>query len=368
VTRSLALLRSTRANLLDSDIASRTNALQLLSNAGIIARLEELVSDGIGVPVSHRRAEPIVKSRRGDPRSRPGDRRLTRFRRSYTTHWFEAQPTMSGPPTGHLGRQVAVFVKAATTQHINSDLERFLKERSGQGFRVPCFYGAFDDSGLNVAAWEMVEGNLRGFNEHSSAERERVVAAIAAVNSLPGKGIVGARREGSWFYRPKQHPIRRLFAGRSERGGAEWETEYREMIEMTDGFEAVCRRLERLEQNCFSHNDVPGSFIVPDEGDVVLFDWEMATLNVAGADLAFTVGTRADDAVVSYYVATMAERGVRLNEADVRFAMEALRAFHLLRKGWKRRSTALVNKALDLLSLYSEKPGAIRMRSPSRVL
>jgi hypothetical protein len=276
---------------------------------------------------------------------------------------------MSEPPTGDADRQVAVFVKAATTQHINSDLERFLKERSGQGFRVPCFYGAFEDSGLNVAAWEMVEGNIRGFNEHSSAARERVVAAIAAVNSLPGNGIVSARPEVSWFYRPKKrHPIRRLFADRTERGRAEWETEYREMIEMADGFEAVCRRLERLEQDCFSHNDVPGSFIVPDEGDVVLFDWEMATLNVAGADLALTVGTRADDAVVAYYVAAMAERGVRLNEPDVRFAMEALRAFHLLRKGWKRRSTEHVNKALDLLSSYSERRGDIRMRSPSGVL
>jgi hypothetical protein len=272
---------------------------------------------------------------------------------------------MSGPPTGHAGRQVAVFVKAATTQHINSALECFLKERSGRGFRVPCFYGAFDDSGLNVAAWEMVEGNIRGFNEHSSAEKDRVVAAIAAVNSLPGSGIVSARRDVSWFYRPKRHLIRRLLAGRSERGRAEWEAEYSEMIEMTDGFEAVCRRLERLEQICFSHNDVPGSFIVPDQGDVILFDWEMATLNVAGADLAFTVGTRADDAVVLYYVAALAERGVRLDEADVRFAMEALRAFHLLRKGWKRRSTEHVNKALDLLSSYSERRGHIRMRSPS---
>jgi hypothetical protein len=331
-----------------------------LSNAGIIAKLEDLVSARIGVPVRHLRAEPIVKSRRGDPRSRPGDRRVTSLQRSYTKHWFEAKHEMSGPPTGHSGGHVAVFVKAAARQHINSDLEYFLKERSGDGFRVPGFYGAFDHSGLNVAAWEMVDGNLKGFNEHSSGERERVVAAIAAVNSLPGNGIVSGRREASWFYQPKRFSIRRLLTGRGEREGGEWETRYRETIGMMDGFRAVCRRLERLEQNFFSHNDLPGSFIVPDEGDVILFDWEMATLNVAGADLAFTVGTRADDAVVSCYVARMAERGLTLNEADVRFVMEALRAFHLLRKGWKRRSTEQVNKALDLLAPYNEGRGAMR--------
>jgi hypothetical protein len=268
----------------------------------------------------------------------------------------------------HSGGHIAVFVKAAIGQRINSDLERYLEERSGRGFRVPCFYGAFDHSGLNVAAWEMVEGNIRGFNEHSSGERERVIAAIAAVNSLPSNGIVGGRREASWLYQPKRYSIRRLFTGRGEREGREWEAEYRETIELMDGFEAVCRRLDGLEQNCFSHNDVPGSFIVPDGGDVILFDWEMATLNVAGADLASTVATRADDAVVSYYIARMAERGFRLNEADVRFAMEALRAFQFLRKGWKSRSTEQVKRALDLLAPYNEGRGAMRIRSPSGVL
>jgi hypothetical protein len=362
VTRKLALLHSTRANLLDSDIASQNNALQLLSNAGIIAQLEELVSDRTGVPVRHLRAEPIVKSRRGDPRSRPADRRLTKLQRSYTRHWFEPKHAKSGPPMGHSRGHVAVFVKAATSQDINSDLERFLNERSGQGFRVPFFYGAFDHSGLNVAAWEMVEGPIRGFNEHSSEEKRRIVGAIAAINRLPRARIVGRRREVSWLYQPKRYSIRRLFAGRGERRSIKWEAEYRETLKRMSGFKAVCGRLERLGQHCFSHNDLPGSFIVPDEGDVIFFDWELATLNVAGADLAFTVGTRADDAVVSHYLAEMAHHGLTLNEADVRFAMEALRAFHLLRKGWKRRSSQQVNRALGLLEPYNE--GRVTMRIP----
>jgi hypothetical protein len=198
----------------------------------------------------------------------------------------------------------------------------------------------------------MVEGATRGFNHHSPDEKRQIIAAIAAVNSLPTSIIFGQLRVASWLERPQEYPMGRRFAGKSASELSEWGEAYRRTVKIRDGREAIYRRLEALGQSYLSHNDMPGSFIVPPEGDVILFDWEAATLNVAGADLAFTVGRRADNDVVSYYISEMAERGFRLKEADVRFAMEVLRGFLLLRRGWKRHSTEKINGALELLAPY----------------
>jgi 2-polyprenyl-3-methyl-5-hydroxy-6-metoxy-1,4-benzoquinol methylase len=326
----------------------QANAQELQSNTEIIANLEQLVSDRLGARVRHRRAETIVKSRPGDPRP-------AMFQRSYTTHWFEPMHAVDGLPGSQSGGHIAVFVKAATRQRINPELEGYLREHSGHGFRVPYFYGVFEHSGLKIAAWEKIEGNIKAFRDYSASDKNRVVKAIAAVNSLRPDNLDVLRRMPSWLDRPKEW-VDIHYTDRRSRGRSEWDEIYVNTIKVIEAREPVLLRLQALGENYLTHNDVSGSFVVPNEGDVVLFDWEVATRNVAGADLAFTVGARADHNVLSSYISEMAEHGIELKAADVRFAMELLRGFEYLRIGWKKENTKLANRGLQLLASYIGSP------------
>jgi SAM-dependent methyltransferase/thiamine kinase-like enzyme len=329
----------------------RENAQAFLANTKALSGLEIMISARLGTPVRHVRSEPVPRHHAYLPRMR-------RWQRAYTKHWFE--PSGAIDPGASLaldtdGRLV-VFAKSATNLRTRPDLETLLSDRRDKGFRVPYFFGCFEEAGLRIGAWEFIQTNRVAFKSQPWENQARIVRAIARVNSLPVEpGAVAPMREwkpsANWF-----GPAFEQLDAPSRAQWAELHARSRKAVKLQDAF---FEKVRSLGAGCLTHNDVDmPNLVVPAAGDVVLFDWDNATLGAAGIDLRAIVRAGDNERLLSLYVDEMAAHGHRVALEHVRLAAEVTNGYWLLRYGWMQHKKWQVARALELIEghLASAKP------------
>jgi hypothetical protein len=324
---------------------SQINAEAVQSDDRIISALEEMIAGRIGSPVRHVASEPVLRSGDGV--------RAHVYRRAYTRHRFEVSRGLGGAlqslmdADGHLN----VFVKSASKMGLHAPLEVILSEQGGNGFRAPYFYGSFALGDVSIGAWECVETTRRPFARYSPEEQTRIVEAIAAANAVRADGTAPVRTR--WT---KLEPRRFRARYRHLEGAArdQWEELHARLSDAMVHQERLKRELEPSDRTFVTHNDlrIGGNIFVPPDGDVVIFDWEVATLSVPGADLGVLTRVDSGDQLLECYVSSMARRGFRLDPEAVRFTLEVLEGLRSVRSGWRNLSAVDVERGLDLLARH----------------
>ena len=324
---------------------SETNAQALQSNLQVISRLEDMIAARIARPVRHVRSEFVLKF--GDKGARTHI-----HRRAYTKHWFEVSGVVDAKlrPLLDTEGQLVVFLKSALKLGVCAPLEYILSEQGGNGFRAPYFFGSCTASGLKIGAWEAVETDVVPFKKHSLETQTRIVEAIAAVNTVGADRTVPVHIKWvnikpRWFeeqFRCLDGPDR-----------VEWKELHGRTMDVMRCQDALVRRLRRADGIFLTHNDVsPPNLSVPPAGDVLLLDWEIATLSVPGADLGFLAYVDSSDHLLSCYVSKMAQHGFELDIDAVRYTIDFVQGFRSLHRGWRKQRTGEAELGLALLSRH----------------
>jgi 2-polyprenyl-3-methyl-5-hydroxy-6-metoxy-1,4-benzoquinol methylase len=320
------------------------NSDQIRSNDRIIAGLEQLVSENLGIPVRHVRSEGVER-----PKARPD--RAHNYFRTYTRHWLE----LTGPdvpetcPDRDADGRLVVFAKAAINMKVLAKLESSLSKEQGRGFRVPYFFGCFEDFGLLIRAWEAVRPDPVPLDKQPWQKQERLVRAVAAANARVVNGAVppmdlAALLSRRWLERAQQNL--------DEAEQSRWADLYPRTIEALDRQETCYRNMQTNGDTFLCHNDLHiGNVIVPDRGDVILFDWESASLGVVGTDLGFLDSAANRTGLIRCYVEEMAKYGHRLDPRKVAYVADVTWGYRMLRRGWVRRDFGLAERSLRLLEM-----------------
>jgi hypothetical protein len=324
---------------------SQVNAEAVQSDARVISGLEEMIAGRIGRPVRHVASEPVLRSGDGV--------RAHAHRRAYTRHWFEVSGVLDEKLHSRLDAdgRLGVFVKSASKLGLCAPLEFVLSEQGGEGFRAPYFFGSFTLGDLKIGAWECVQTKRRPFAKYSLEEQTRIVEAIAAVNAVRADGTAPvttrwAKLEPRWF----QARYRHLEGAAYE----QWTELYGRTSEVMRHQDWLMQKLEPADPAFLTHNDLRlgGNIFVPPAGDVVLFDWELATLSVPGADLGVLTRVETGDHLLDCYVSSMERHGFSLDPEAVRFTLEVLEGLRSVHNGWRYLSADEVERGLALLTRH----------------
>ena len=324
---------------------SRVNAEAVQSNPQVISGLEEMIASRIGSPVRHVSSKPVLRSGDGI--------RAHAHRRAYTMHWFEVSGALDARQQSLMDAKglLSVFVKSASRLGLCAPLEFVLSEQGGQGFRAPYFFGSFTVGDLKVGAWECVDTKRRPFAKYSPEEQTRIVEAIAAINAVRADGTAPVmtrwtKLEPRWFDARYHH----LEGAAYE----QWTQLYGRTRDVMKHQDWLMRQLKPGDQTFLTHNDlrVGGNIFVPPEGDVVMFDWELSTLSVPGADLGVLTRVDSGDQLLECYVSSMARRGFRLDPEAVRFTLEVLEGLRSIHNGWRNLFADEVERGITLLTRH----------------
>ena len=323
----------------------QVNASALQDNLRIIEGLQTLVSERLETQVTHVKSEPVK-------RARVSPSRANMYMRSYTRHWFEVAGAVDPGKRVSLDAEgrLAVFAKSALNLKVHADLERHLSGQHGRGFRVPFFFGTFEDCGLQIGAWEYVPANAVPIKDQSQENQERIVRAIAGVNSLPLDGVEHVTHDRltesqRWFERA----LGSLDTSQREK----WEALREPTAELQKQRIACFERIRSLGNTFLTHNDIGiANLVVPDSGDAVIFDWENSGLATPGIDLGFLTRTPRRRQLVGCYLEEMRKYGHELDRADVDFVADVTWGYRILRRGWTKRQIGLVELGLKLVSAH----------------
>jgi hypothetical protein len=324
---------------------SQANAEAVRFDDRVVSGLEEMIAARIGSPVRHVASEPVLRSGNGV--------RTHVERRGYTKHRFEV--------SGGLDRKLHslmdadgllnVFVKSSSKLGLCAPLEFILSEQGGKGFRAPYFFGSITHGDICIGAWECVETTRRQFASYSPVEQRRIVEAIAAANAVRADGTVPvttrlSKRDSRWFHSKYRHLEGAAFG--------QWTKLYGRTSDIMKHQDWLMRKLEPTGPTFLTHNDlrVGGNIFVPADGDVVLFDWEVASLSAPGADLGALTLVDSGDQLLSCYLSSMAAHGFSLDPEAVRFTLEVREGLRALHGGWRHLSAAEVERGLALLARH----------------
>ena len=323
----------------------QANAAALQSDQQVISKLEQMIAARIGRPVRHVKSAMV-------PKSADKGFRAHVHQRAYTRHWFE----VSGNIDGKLAQLVdadgllEVFVKSGSKLGLCPPLEFILSEQGGNGFRVPYFFGWFALGDLEIGAWEAIAAKTIPFAKRSLADQTRIIEAIAVANAVPAERTVPVLTR--WVdFGPRKFYSRFRFL--KDADDALWKDLYARTEVVMKHHGRLVRQLGSGNERVLTHNDVSGdNVVVPPTGDVVIFDWEISTLSVPGADLGVLARTGAVADLLPCYLSKMARWGVSLDPDAVRFALEVTEGFRVLQRGWRKQSARHAEFGLTLLNRH----------------
>lgn len=330
---------------------AEASAAELRANVEVLSRLEEMIATRIGTAVRHIRSESV-------PRPRAVPERSIVYRRAYTKHWFEVAGAMDERLRSRFGdsRELVVFVKSSLELRVRPQLELLLSEQSGRGFRTPYYFGMTDVSGLQVAAWESFDlSPPTHFIKYSFEDQKRIVEAIAGINAVSADGTAPDLTR-CIYVRPGWFELKRNAVKDTPDG--QWQVLYDRTVEVMEHQHTLAARIESTGTTFLTHNDVNPSgtnIRVPEQGDIVIFDWEGATLGAPGADLWLLVGVKSSGRLFTAYVDRMAEHGFRFDVDQIRFTAEVLRGIRALKTGWRNVNDQLIELGLRLLGRHIGK-------------
>lgn len=278
--------------------------------------LEELVSQKLGRQVRQVGREELVQIK--------APQRLRR----YFKHIF----------VDDSGNPVPVFTKIIAQPAPNFiALETFLSNLDVAEFRVPKFYGALKlDAGRregHVGVWECVSGqSIRG-KDFTPEHYLRVIRAAARINSLTDEvwRHVPQIRVGLKRIRRVHETVMLALQDFSRRGA-----DIADLMPLAERLarleEPALARLAALGNSMFSHMNIspPNLFFEPQM--LMIIDWDSACIGPPGCSLGM-LGLLPNDRqaeLIDYYVSCMAEHGITVAPADIRFTIQALHVLGIL--------------------------------------
>jgi 2-polyprenyl-3-methyl-5-hydroxy-6-metoxy-1,4-benzoquinol methylase len=333
----------------------RLLAAELQGNLGALAGLERMMSALLGAKVRHVRSESVMPPR-------TNLQAYIRTRRTHTKHWLQ----VTGPVDARWQRlvrdgKITVFLKSGP-KLVLSELETIVNEAGLKDSRPPYYFGSFRDGDLCIGVWEFVEGARVPFEDLSLRTQKKLVRAIAEMNLIKVGDAVQPKTK--WVSAPLSWYERR-FQKLSASEQATWQS-------ALDGVRIILSHDNILAdvigghgERLLTHNDInPNNAFTPEDGDIVFFDWEGATLSVPGADLRFLNRMQARDDLLTVYVERLAELGLKLDESDVKRAYEMVEGFRLIFKGWAAKNVNAVHRGIKIVSAHinnavSRRTGAV---------
>lgn len=318
-------------------------AAALQANADVLKGLERTMTKKLGVTVRHAESETVIP-----PRTNLAA--YVRTRRTHTKHWLEIAGAIDPRWAGMVRNgRLAVFLKAGPSVS-SSPLEAVVKKAKHRSFRVPHFFGAFEADGLNIGVWEFVDGTRIPFEELSLATQTKLVRAIAELNCIDASGVVAPKTK--WVTAPLAWYERR-FSKLGEQDRLKWQSAMERVRAILAHEDIVGTIIRGQGERFLTHYDInPNNVFTEEDREIVIFDWEGATLSVPGADLRFLARLEHREALLAAYVARAQELGLKLDTNDVRRAYEMIEGFRMIYKGWASKSLNAVQRGLDIVSAY----------------
>jgi hypothetical protein len=313
----------------------------MTEEAAIVARLGDLVAARFGAPAQHLSTEPIRHTRANVAAA-------IRTRRAYNHHIFLVD-----------SREVHLFEKRAIRQ-VSRQLDSYLNSMAVKGLKVPWFYGTFRCNSLHVAAWEYQPPSPHVAPSHE--DLKRAIRVVAAFNSWPivhpefASGI-----DVPTEVRPLQaRPLLKLPESSEQQEWVALGEKTKLVFTQSDLFQ---RRLDSVGAGFLSHNDVNlrGGHNVDlhsPSGDIVIYDWEGASLSAPGADLNTLFRSISVDAqfeLADVYSQQLLAFGIKVAPPDIVECANIIGAFRWLGKGWKKQEKSIITKSLDYLLPYAEE-------------
>jgi hypothetical protein len=310
--------RSRKAQILRSAVSADATI-----TASEIAAIAALVSEKTGQSVTYLRSEQVALNK------------WLHKNRRYFSHVF------SSPG---LEAELTVFTKPMPSLRLQ-EIESFLASVECTEFRAPTFYGTATSENELIGVWEFVTGRTPKFVRMSHDEVDRIARAVGAMNAITDEALrrlpdlpVGTKSIG-----PVANPLRAAMQGRSEPIRLNDDT--RRALDQLDALEGeALARLNAIGDRFFSHQDMAGGnlLIVPPNEDLVILDWETASIAAPGASLRrLAVGPiELQEAGAGIYVDYMRGRGYSLEARDVLFVIGATQVFRCLNWGLQRLGDA----------------------------
>lgn len=258
-------------------------------------------------------------------------------------------------------RMLNVFVKAGP-KIIDADLESLLNSIQSPHIRPPRHYGSFSIGPLNVGIWEFHDGERIPFEELSLETLERLVRGVAVINATPVEPSL-APVKTKWISEPLDWYRKRMRTFEPEAMPA-WEAALERLTPILSEPDLLDQISAGFGERLLTHNDInPNNVFTPETGDVVMFDWEGATLSVPGADLRFLVRLPDREPLLDVYLEEMAARGIDLDRETVRRSYHVIEGFRMIFKGWAGRNLNAVTRGLDIVEEQLAAARALPTRS-----
>jgi Phosphotransferase enzyme family len=323
-------------------------AAKFRSNTEILRGLELLLKPTLGARVRHLRSETVIPPR-ADLQA------YIHTGRTHTKHILQVMGDVKPEWAERItDGTISIFVKAGPKVPC-SPLEAVLNGANAEDFRPPHFFGYVEHGRLYVSVWEFIEGQRTPFEDLPIATLKRLVRAIACVNAIGA--APGVPRKTKWVSEPLDWYEKRFqrLAGGDQ---AKWQGALERLRRLLAQGDVVQNFISGEGEQLLTHNDIhPNNVFTPAEGDIVIFDWEGATLSVPGADLRFLARMNDRDILLETYIERMCELGYGLAAADVQRTVEIIESFRLIFRGWaKQNKLRAVLNALSMAERHIGRP------------
>jgi hypothetical protein len=311
----------------------------------VVSALEELISAKFSRPAKQTRAEMMkcyrkVKTGEGN--------------RQYSHHWLSIEgrdEPLSLFLKLYRGRQIGEWNAAISKINVSdltspkyfgsfpvpsAPISKYMRPISKYFGVVPAYEGS-------IGVWEWTDYNVSKSLKLLSAKEnlKRAILAIARINALPlshpelnscnlPHGAPWPNRPDRWFRSALRETALKI---PDELAGEHVEKRVERILAKRPEFAA---RMAEQGYLFLTHHDLHAkNLVLLNDGRISVFDWDSASLNVAGPDLLFLFGRHKDNRqfIVDYYVECLAGLGARVTPENVRWNAELIEGFKRLAGG-----------------------------------